>query len=322
MSINASIAKKILIENNGLEKIFFFATIPFFLSGFIGNVLVIRIVHKKRTMHTKTNYLLVTLALSDIITIFMAPLCFFSHQSGYLSEGFGTISCKIIPSTEISIAVSSFTLTVLAAERYHALVKPFRTGWQLNDENIKKVVAFIWIISTLFCLPFFVFQEWSQSLSRCVGPWSLHMNQTVKVYVFIVAVFVTYIPITAMVYFYGSLINGLYFSKTICSETTSGERDAEKSKLVVTFLLVSAGFCIGYGPFAIFYTLLAAGYDKQTDFFLYSVLSSLFICIFNASLCLNPILYAFRSSNFKESFKSIFFCRRSTSSNEIELYDV
>lgn len=83
MSINASIAKKILIENNGLEKIFFFATIPFFLSGFIGNVLVIRIVHKKRTMHTKTNYLLVTLTLSDIITIFMAPLCFFSHQSGY-----------------------------------------------------------------------------------------------------------------------------------------------------------------------------------------------------------------------------------------------
>ena len=166
MSINASIAKKILIENNGLEKIFFFATIPFFLSGFIGNVLVMRIVHKKRTMHTKTNYLLVTLALSDIITIFMAPLCFFSHQSGYLSEGFGTISCKIIPSTEISIAVSSFTLTVLAAERYHALVKPFRTGWQLNDENIKKVVAFIWIISTLFCLPLFVFQEWSQSLSN------------------------------------------------------------------------------------------------------------------------------------------------------------
>ena len=310
------------MENNGLEKIFFFATIPFFLAGFIGNVLVIRIVHKKRTMHTKTNYLLVTLTLSDIITIFMAPLCFFSHQSGYVSEGFGTISCKIIPSTEISIAVSSFTLTVLAAERYHALVKPFRTGWQLNDENIKKVVAFIWIISTLFCLPFFVFQEWSQSLSRCVGPWSLHMNQTVKVYVFIVAVFVTYIPITAMVYFYGSLINGLYFSKTICSETTSRERDAEKSKLVVTFLLVSTGFCLGYGPFAIFYTILAAGYDKQTDFFLYSALSSLFICIFNASLCLNPILYAFRSSNFKESFKSIFFCRRSTSSNEIELYDV
>ena len=74
MSINGIIAKKILIENNGLEKIFFFATIPFFLSGFIGNVLVMRIVHKKRTMHTKTNYLLVTLALSDIITIFMAVI--------------------------------------------------------------------------------------------------------------------------------------------------------------------------------------------------------------------------------------------------------
>ena len=311
-----------MMGKNELEKIFFLATIPIFLAGFIGNVLVIRIVHKKRTMHTKTNYLLVNLALSDIITIFMAPLFFFSHQSGYLSEGFGRMSCKIIPLTDISIAVSSFTLTVLAAERYHALVNPFRTGWQLNDENIKKVVASIWFISTLLCLPFFVFQEWSESLSTCVGPWSLHMSQTVKVCVFIDALFVTCIPMSAMAYCYGALINGLYFSKTICSETTSNERDAEKIKLVVTFLLVSAGFFIGYGPFTIFYTILAAGCDKQIGFFLYSVLSSLFICIFNASLCLNPVLYAFRSSNFKEGFKSILFCRRSTASNEIELYGV
>lgn len=112
------------------------------------------------------------------------------------------------------------------------------------------------------------------SRSPMRGPMELTHESN---YVFIVAVFVTYIPITAMVYFYGSLINGPYFSKTICSETTSGERDAEKSKLVVTFLLVSAGFCIGYGPFAIFYTILAAGYDKQTGFFLYSVLSSVYL---------------------------------------------
>ena len=76
MSINASIAKTIMMGKNELEQIFFFATVPTFLAGFIGNVLVIRIVHKKRTMHTKTNYLLVNLALSDIITIFMAPLLF------------------------------------------------------------------------------------------------------------------------------------------------------------------------------------------------------------------------------------------------------
>lgn len=71
------------------------------------------------------------------------------------------------------------------------------------------------------------------------------MSQTVKVCVFIDVQFVTCIPMSAMAYCYGSLINGLYFSKTICSKTTSNERDAEKIKLVVTFLLVSAGFFIG-----------------------------------------------------------------------------
>ena len=41
--------------------------ILFFAIGFIGNVLVIRIVHKTRQIHTPTNYLLANIAVSDVI---------------------------------------------------------------------------------------------------------------------------------------------------------------------------------------------------------------------------------------------------------------
>ena len=98
--------------------------IPFVIIGLIANHLLIRIVHKKREMHTTTNYLLVSMAVSDVITVLLWPLYYFS---------FAKFVCKFSTLAEISIMVSSSTLTVLAVERYHAILKP-RGGWQRGLE--------------------------------------------------------------------------------------------------------------------------------------------------------------------------------------------
>ena len=123
-----------MVEADSLEIILFWTTIPFLTIGLIGNVLVIRIVHKTRDMHTPTNYLLANMAVSDVITILMWPLYFF---------GVGKFVCKFLGLVEISIMVSSTTLTVLAVERYHAILKPFRTGLRLREENSKLGIACI-----------------------------------------------------------------------------------------------------------------------------------------------------------------------------------
>ena len=309
-------ASNIMDESNNLPFALFFTTIPFYVIGLIGNVLVIRIVHKTREMHTTTNYLLVNLAFSDIFTILMVPLFFFSYLNGFLSDGFGKFVCKFLPFGEISITVSSLTLTVLAVERYHALLKPFNTGLRLNEDNIKKAISLIWITSVLLCLPRFVFQEWSESHSTCVGTWSLHMNQETKVYVIINALFGAYMPLLAMLYCYGSLIKGLYFTNTICPESQGERTLAEKKKLVMTFVLATAGYFIGYGPFVVFHTIIASWSRQQISLKFYSDISSVFVFLFDCSLCLNPILYAFRSKNFQEGFKRIILCRTPLSQEE------
>ena len=51
-------------EIYNLTYTLFYSSIPFLVIGFIGNVLVIRIVHKTREMQTPTNYLLVSIAAS------------------------------------------------------------------------------------------------------------------------------------------------------------------------------------------------------------------------------------------------------------------
>ena len=119
---------------NQTENVPFYAGIPFLVIGLIGNLLVIRIVHKIPEMHTPTNYLLVSMAVSDVVTILLWPVYYFE---------FAKFVCKFVALAEVSIMVSSNTLTVLAVERYHAILKPFATGLRLNKDNIKRAITCI-----------------------------------------------------------------------------------------------------------------------------------------------------------------------------------
>ena len=208
-----------MVKADSLEYILLWTTIPFLMVGFIGNVLVIRIVHKTRDMHTPTNYLLANMAVSDVITILLWPLYFFE---------LGNFVCKSLVLCEISITVSSITLTLLAVERYHALLKPLRTALRLKEDNIRQAISLIWITSVILSFPVLIFNEWSETHSTCVGPWTLDMDQPTKVYV-IIHNSLTCIEMVVMFYCYGSLIRGLYFTNTVCSET-AGERSSEKKK--------------------------------------------------------------------------------------------
>ena len=273
--------------------------ILFFAIGFIGNVLVIRIVHKTRQMHTPTNYLLANMAVSDVITILLF-LCnnFTEDQLGRVSHKFATFACKALNIVGICITVSSITLTVLALERYHALLKPFRTELRLSEDNVKKAIVFIWTTSVVICFPQFFFAEWSEKPISCVETFDISKFYTLLYFTIFI------MQSTIMFFCYGSLIRGLYFTATICSENDE-EGDSEKKKLVLTFLLASLAFLIGYGPSIVLCILLASGDNEQNyDSELYvSVLAAVSTFLFDLTLCLNPILYAFRSSSNQQEFK-------------------
>ena len=288
-----------------LEYTLFFSSIPFLVIGFIGNVLVVRIVHKTREMHTPTNYLLVSIAASDIISILLWPLYFFEVWK---------FICKLVVLVELCIMASCFTIAVLAVERYHALLKPYRTGLRLRDDNVKKAIACIWVASILICLPETFFKEWSETYETCIGPWTLYLNQGSKACV-ILNVVVCFLLLAITMYCYGSLIRGLYFTHTVCAET-DGERRSEKKKLVITFILVTIGFFIGNTPTLASYVIIPAG-DGTTDVRFYGQLTSVADFIFSVSLCFNPFIYASRSTNFKEGFKRVILRRNPQRHDEV-----
>ena len=247
----------------------FYSSIPLLVTGFIENVLVIRVVHKTREMHTPTNYLLVSMAASDIITILLWPLHFFKVWK---------FVCKLVVLVELCIMVSYFTITVLAVERYHALLKPYRTGLRLREDNVKKAIACIWVASILICLPETFFKKWSETHETCIGPWTLYLNQGSKACV-ILNVAVCFLQLAITMYCYGSLIRGLYFTNTVCRDT-DGERRSEKKKLVITFILVTIGFFIGNTPTLASYVIIPSG-DWTTDVRFYGQLTSVADFIFS-----------------------------------------
>ena len=283
---------------------FAFTSIPLYIFGAVGNALVIIIVRKTREMHTTTNYLLANLAVSDAIAIFIIPINFAnSGGCGPLVPNFSKFSCKFVVIGDIAIASSASTLTVIAVERYHAILKPFSSNLRLKKENIKKAIALIWTSSSVLGCPGFFLNEWNIKNCSCDGPWAFKPSLASNVYLIIHFLFTTYVQIIVFVFCYGSLIKGLYFSNDICAESTN-EDNTEKKKLLITFILATSSFLLGYGPFTVFHTIMLFG--KKIELPLFEKLNATLLFPFEISLCINPVLYAFRSSSFKEGFKRIF----------------
>ena len=273
-----------------MNQIPFYAGIPFLVIGLIGNLFVIRIVHKIPEMHTPTNYLLVSMAVSDVVTILLWPVYYFE---------FAKFVCKFVALAEVTIMVSSNTLTVLAEERYHAIPKPFATGLRLNKDNIKRAVTCIWIASFVTRFPEFFLKEWRETNSTCIGPWTVQMNEASKIYVAI-NLTIAYMQMVFTFSCYGCVIKGLYFSSIVNPETDR-ETTSEKKKLVRTLTLATTGFVVGYTPHLLYFW---AFLSYVADFF------------FVSSLSLNPIIYGFRGKKFREGIKRMLLCWKPTTQND------
>ena len=286
-----------------LEYTLYYSSIPFLVIGFIGNVLLIRIVQKTREMHTPTNFLLASMAASDIITILLWSLYFFE---------FAKFVCKFVVLIEISIKVSSITLTLLAIERYNAILTPFRAGLWLTQDKIKYTICFIWFSSLVICFPEFFLKKWSETEETCIGPWTFHMSQASKIYM-VINITIVFLEMVTICYCYGCLLRGLYFSNRVYPQT---ERDAssEKKKLVITLMISTILFSLAFAPLVVFYAIVATRNNEQLaqDYELYVILVGVFDFMFVFAVSSNPIIYGFRATKFREEFKNIILCRRKT----------
>lgn len=289
--------------------------------GLIGNCLVIIVVYRTRSMHTTTNFLLVNLAVSDVITLLWCPRTYsFAFYPIHPTGRLGDYICKIFTGNAIisvAIASSVLTLTILATERYHALMKPMQSELRLTHECVKYVIAFVWIVAILTNLPDFSQNKYSEQYGRCVCPFTLQIASSLKEHVICTVILLGCLPFMILAYCYFQIIRGLFFKNTVCSRAPTGSSDHQTKKRLAKLLIsVTAAFYVCYLPYGTFilYIALQDRSKLVADQETLSVLLRLFEFLVTSGSCLNPILYAFRSSNYWEGFKKMFAKRNAVQS--------
>ncbi|KAH0630808.1 hypothetical protein JD844_004052 [Phrynosoma platyrhinos] len=121
--------------------------------GLLGNLILIKVFFKIKSMQTVPNIFITSLAFGDVILLLT---CVPVDAACYMVETwlFGRIGCKLLSFIQrTSVGVSVFTLTVLSADRYKAIVKPLEL--QRADAVLKTCfkASCVWIVSMLLAVP-------------------------------------------------------------------------------------------------------------------------------------------------------------------------
>lgn len=127
------------------------------LLSLFGNAMVVRVVHKNRRMRTITNYLIINMALADLLTtVFnMLPTTYWIFQGldvWAVGGWIGEVLCKLLNFTQsLSISVSVFTLCAIAFDRFFAIFRPLKRV--ITFRVAKGIIAASWLSSIIIFRP-------------------------------------------------------------------------------------------------------------------------------------------------------------------------
>ena len=301
--------------------------------GVPANGIIITIVRKTPSMHTTTNYLLMNLAVADLITLIICPGMYdFALRKVRLDKTLGDFICKFFAGNAvvpITINAAAITVSAIAVERYLALVKPFYTRLRLTKKRVPGVVTFIWTFAVLCCIPDLITNTTEtnhHSTYPCKRPWSLDEYFHHKGFLIFTGVFFGLIPSCIILFCYFGIFRGLFITETICATPEGPERSSNaaledqrsKNQLFKLLLWLMVLFCICTLPFSTFFiylTTLKTNTVVNNREFLF-VVHRMVRFLLTANSFFNPLVYAFQSSNYREGFKRIFCCKRLTEENK------
>ena len=143
------------VENNKetmdvIKIILIVAYVIILLFSLIGNSLVIHIVRTRVNIRKNPfNWLLVNTAIADLVDVITASafsIPYFLCGECWFSGVLGTILCKLISFfLGVSICVAVWTLTVIAADQYQAVVSIQKKA--MSSKSVVHCIVAVWFIA-------------------------------------------------------------------------------------------------------------------------------------------------------------------------------
>ena len=191
----------------GLATVFTFLI----LTNVLGNTLVIIVVSTRRSMRTPMNFLLVNLAVADMLAgIFIGVLVVINPTYQHPTGTTGQYLCKFITGGTVAYtaAVASvYNLVAVSVERYFAVLYPLREA-RLTPRNLRLIILGIWCLSLLWVMPLFVHVTYRVDIQTCGEQWSNPLLP--KIYSFGWNIVAALVPMSIMAFLYSKVCNNTF----------------------------------------------------------------------------------------------------------------
>lgn len=270
--------------------------------GVFGNVLVCLVVLLNRVMRSPMNYLLVNLAIADMmLLVFFSPTFVFKPAYTHPDGETGHYLCLFITGETLAWMggyASAVFLLAIAIERYYAVASPHNYGTSFITKHLKLLVLACWMFAFAWNVSGFFTKYYEKSFGGCGMQWPT--THSFKVYALMSFLTVGIAPSLTMLALYSRVVKTLWFKKTNIQTSTSEEsnrlrrKKATKMVLSVTILYL---FC-WIPELTIF--ILAAFQPHLLDGSLAYPASVAMVSINSA---LNPILYSLYNNYFRRHLK-------------------
>lgn len=285
--------------------------------GIVFNVLVIIVILKTSSLRTPMNYLLLNLAVSDImISVFVLPrhvlFNVFDHQEGVR----GDFLCKFLTGGTfiwIGATAEGYTLITIAVERFIAVAHPHDIKSRITNKKLKWIVPLCWGINSAVNAPSMAALSYNKTRNYCIETWSIALDPKAYVsFIFVVGIS----SVVVMFALYSIVICTLWRHKKSTVEASHNARLRMRKKVTRMLVIITVFHAICRLPNYIFYLLAYVLPGAIYGSLVYDI-TVLFILINSAS---HPFLLCLHLTSFRSGIKRLLSCRN-TNTNTVNIVE-
>ena len=283
------------------------------LVSLAGNTVIGIIVYKTKTMRKPINFLIVNMAMSDLlIPIFLIPtdIQWLYIKSWLIGGPLGQALCKLasfLPS--VSLAVSIQSLVLIAVDRFGAVVFPLRSPL-ISSKLCPFFILATWIIAMAFFSPYlFAFKlevEYPGGLV-CKLHWKEVFGESSSYHNYFVPILVIFylIPLVLIVILYIIIYIKLKSQKIPGKQSgnTRQQRQQKERNVLKMAIAIAVGCAVCWLPFCIFWFLRFFVSDIRSCGFRYFAILGFLMLRINCAM--NPCIYLIFSRNYRIGLKAL-----------------
>jgi len=281
----------------------------------VGNTMVILVVLLNESMKTPVNYLLVNLAVADILVgVFFVIQSIITPALTHPENKTGDFLCKFVTGGIlgwVGAVASVFSLVAIAIERYYAVMFPHSQRGKLTKTKITIFAIVSWVLALLWAGVGFFTTVYSKDKKSCDLSWSKEIYANVYTVGWTLVAGV--MPLGIMGFLYARVVHRLWFTNQE-REVTQMALLRHRKRVTKLVIAVTMVYALCWVPeLTIYFLGFTGAIQLQTIHF--NIASAL--VFFNSTI--NPVVYALQSSIFRGHLRDLICacCRKGWRSNQV-----